>query len=174
VQYGGLDKYVLNTKADLLGWEGMRLRVAVREAQERNALEASSSPSEAPTHGASANATRPIPLVSHSHFRFSSPIDIVFHILLLQAVIPFPLSRGCVSGLTSWACRAKMYHVGVCELYRRWSEHGNMRPASARSRSSLHRSFVSPPSHRRRAAGVPKTPVRLYGSRGWAPTRASH
>ncbi|KAN0133023.1 hypothetical protein V8E53_009053 [Lactarius tabidus] len=48
-KYGGLDKYVLKTKADLLGWEGMRLRVAVREAQERNALEASSSPSEAPT-----------------------------------------------------------------------------------------------------------------------------
>ncbi len=71
---------MLNTKADLLGWEGMRLRVAVREAQERNALEASTSPSEAPTHGAS--PTRAIPLVSHSHFRFSSPIDIVFHMLL--------------------------------------------------------------------------------------------
>lgn len=73
---------MLDTKADLLGWEGMRLRVAVREAQERNALEASSSPSVTPTPGAS--ATRPIPLVSHSHFRFSSPIDIVFHILPLQ------------------------------------------------------------------------------------------
>ena len=76
-QYGGIDKYVLNTKSDLLGWEGMRLRVAVREAQERNALEASTSPSEAPTHGAS--AIRLKPLVSHSHFRFSSPIDIAFH-----------------------------------------------------------------------------------------------
>jgi hypothetical protein len=102
VQYGGLDKYVLKTKADLLGWEGMRLRVAVREAQERNALEASSSPSEAPTPASGASATRPIPLVSHHpHFRFSSPIDRVFRILLLQAVIPFPLSCGCVSGLTS-------------------------------------------------------------------------
>ncbi|KAN0133026.1 54S ribosomal protein L24, mitochondrial [Lactarius tabidus] len=48
-KYGGLDHFVLRAKADLLGWEGMRLRVAVREAQERNALEASSSPSEAPT-----------------------------------------------------------------------------------------------------------------------------
>ena len=74
-QYGGLDKYVLNTKADLLGWEGMRLRVAVREAQERNALEASSSPSQAPTPGASPK-TRPIPNSSRiSHFRSSSPID---------------------------------------------------------------------------------------------------
>ena len=79
---------MLNTKADLLGWEGMRLRVAVREAQERNALQASTSPSEAPMHGAS--ATRPIQLVSHSHFRFSSPIDIVFHMLLCEALLFFP------------------------------------------------------------------------------------
>jgi hypothetical protein len=79
----------------------MRQLVAVREAQERNALEASSSPSEAPTPASGASATRPIPLVSHPHFRFSSRIDIVFHILLLQALMPFPLSCGCVSGLTS-------------------------------------------------------------------------
>ncbi|KAH9046604.1 hypothetical protein EDB84DRAFT_1465572 [Lactarius hengduanensis] len=61
-KHGGIDQYVLNTKADLLGWEGMRLRVAVREAQERNTLEASTSPSAAPTHGAS--LTRPIPTTS--------------------------------------------------------------------------------------------------------------
>ncbi|KAH9972649.1 mitochondrial 50S ribosomal protein L28-like protein [Lactifluus volemus] len=44
---GGLDQYVLNTKSDLLGWEGMRLRVAVREAQERKVF---SSPSGAHPH----------------------------------------------------------------------------------------------------------------------------
>ncbi|KAF8477717.1 mitochondrial 50S ribosomal protein L28-like protein [Russula ochroleuca] len=42
---GGIDQYVLGTKSDLLGWEGMRLRVAVREAQERRASEASASSS---------------------------------------------------------------------------------------------------------------------------------
>ncbi|KAI0301425.1 mitochondrial 50S ribosomal protein L28-like protein [Russula brevipes] len=52
-KYGGIDQYVLNTKSDLLGWEGMRLRVAVREAQERKALGASSSPPGEHTHGMS-------------------------------------------------------------------------------------------------------------------------
>jgi len=47
---GGLDEYVLNTRSDLLGWEGMRLRVAVREAQERKVLEASASPPGEHTH----------------------------------------------------------------------------------------------------------------------------
>lgn len=44
---------MLNTKSDLLGWEGMRLRVAVREAQEKKGLEVSASPSPpgAHTHG---------------------------------------------------------------------------------------------------------------------------
>ena len=28
---GSLDKYVLNTKPELLGWEGMRIRILVRE-----------------------------------------------------------------------------------------------------------------------------------------------
>ena len=53
----GIDQYVLNTKSDLLGWEGMRLRVAVREAQERKGLEASVSPSSpgAHTHGTVSN-----------------------------------------------------------------------------------------------------------------------
>ncbi|KAN0114327.1 54S ribosomal protein L24, mitochondrial [Russula decolorans] len=49
-KYGGIDQYVLNTKSDLLGWEGMRLRVAVREAQEKKGLEASASPSPSGTH----------------------------------------------------------------------------------------------------------------------------
>ncbi|KAI0318204.1 ribosomal L28 family-domain-containing protein [Amylostereum chailletii] len=40
LQYGSLDAYVLQTKTDLLGWEGMRLRVLVREAQERKIAEA--------------------------------------------------------------------------------------------------------------------------------------
>ncbi|KAH9956372.1 mitochondrial 50S ribosomal protein L28-like protein [Russula dissimulans] len=52
-KYGGIDHYVLNTKSDLLGWEGMRLRVAVREAQERKMLEASTPPPEAHTHASS-------------------------------------------------------------------------------------------------------------------------
>ncbi|KAI0044847.1 mitochondrial 50S ribosomal protein L28-like protein, partial [Auriscalpium vulgare] len=30
-KYGGLDQYLLQTKTDLLGWEGMRLRILVRE-----------------------------------------------------------------------------------------------------------------------------------------------
>ncbi|KAI9068186.1 hypothetical protein FKP32DRAFT_1609035 [Trametes sanguinea] len=32
-KYGNIDKYLLNTKPDLLGWEGMRLRVLIREKQ---------------------------------------------------------------------------------------------------------------------------------------------
>ncbi|KAI0251505.1 mitochondrial 50S ribosomal protein L28-like protein [Lactifluus subvellereus] len=52
-KYGGIDQYVLNTKSALLGWEGMRLRIAVRDAQERKALEASPSPSGAHTHAPS-------------------------------------------------------------------------------------------------------------------------
>ena len=57
VQHGGIDQYVLNTKSDLLGWEGMRLRVAVREAQEKKELEASASPSPPGphTHGTVSN-----------------------------------------------------------------------------------------------------------------------
>ena len=31
LQYGGLDNYLLKTKPDLLGWEGMRLRTMVRD-----------------------------------------------------------------------------------------------------------------------------------------------
>ncbi|EPT03226.1 hypothetical protein FOMPIDRAFT_1116508 [Fomitopsis schrenkii] len=31
-KYGGIDKYVLETRHELLGWEGMRIRVMVREA----------------------------------------------------------------------------------------------------------------------------------------------
>lgn len=30
-KYGGIDTYLLKTKSDLLGWEGMRLRIMVRE-----------------------------------------------------------------------------------------------------------------------------------------------
>ncbi|OBZ76218.1 54S ribosomal protein L24, mitochondrial [Grifola frondosa] len=32
-KHGGLDNYLLKTKPDLLGWEGMRLRILVREKQ---------------------------------------------------------------------------------------------------------------------------------------------
>lgn len=39
VQYGGLDDYLLNTKTDLLGQEGMRLRVLVRERRDLKPLE---------------------------------------------------------------------------------------------------------------------------------------
>jgi large subunit ribosomal protein L28 len=35
LQYGGLDQYVFKTKPELLGWEGMRLRVAIREQKEQ-------------------------------------------------------------------------------------------------------------------------------------------
>lgn len=39
VQYGGLDNYLLNTKTDLLGQEGMRLRILVRDQRNLKALE---------------------------------------------------------------------------------------------------------------------------------------
>ncbi|KZT04940.1 mitochondrial 50S ribosomal protein L28-like protein [Laetiporus sulphureus 93-53] len=39
-KYGGLDQYVLKTKSNVLGWEGMRLRVMVREQQEAQAQQA--------------------------------------------------------------------------------------------------------------------------------------
>ncbi|KAI0689330.1 hypothetical protein BC835DRAFT_1418579 [Cytidiella melzeri] len=32
-KHGGLDEYVLKTSPDLLGWEGMRIRMAVKEAR---------------------------------------------------------------------------------------------------------------------------------------------
>ncbi|KAH9846706.1 hypothetical protein C2E23DRAFT_743450 [Lenzites betulinus] len=32
-KHGNIDSYLLNMKPDLLGWEGMRLRVLVRETQ---------------------------------------------------------------------------------------------------------------------------------------------
>ena len=35
LQYGGLDQYLLKTKPDLLGWEGMRLRTMVRDKREK-------------------------------------------------------------------------------------------------------------------------------------------
>jgi len=38
-KYGGLDSYLLNTKTDLLGQEGMRLRTLVREQRNLKALE---------------------------------------------------------------------------------------------------------------------------------------
>ncbi|KAM5545411.1 hypothetical protein V8D89_000322 [Ganoderma adspersum] len=34
-KYGGLDQYLLKTKPDLLGWEGMRLRTMVRDKREK-------------------------------------------------------------------------------------------------------------------------------------------
>ena len=37
VQHGGVDNYLLKTKPELLGWEGMRLRVMVREKQQAGA-----------------------------------------------------------------------------------------------------------------------------------------
>jgi len=38
-KYGGLDSYLLNTKTDLLGQEGMRLRVLIREQRNLKVLE---------------------------------------------------------------------------------------------------------------------------------------
>lgn len=37
-QHGGLDNYVSKTRADILGWEGMRIRLMVREHAERKAM----------------------------------------------------------------------------------------------------------------------------------------
>jgi large subunit ribosomal protein L28 len=85
VQYGGIDQYVLKTKSDLLGWEGMRLRVAVREAQERKGSEASASPSPPGphTHGTVSNRLD-CTLIAPSYP--SSFLDIVFHLLLRNAL----------------------------------------------------------------------------------------
>ncbi|KAI0816937.1 hypothetical protein BC628DRAFT_1413950 [Trametes gibbosa] len=40
-KHGNIDKYLLNMKPDLLGWEGMRLRVLIRETQSASPKEAS-------------------------------------------------------------------------------------------------------------------------------------
>ncbi|KAJ7043056.1 50S ribosomal protein L24 [Mycena alexandri] len=34
---GGVDNYLMETKADLLGWKGLQLRVSLRDAQKQNA-----------------------------------------------------------------------------------------------------------------------------------------
>ncbi|KAK7035791.1 mitochondrial 50S ribosomal protein [Favolaschia claudopus] len=34
---GGIDNYLMETSADLLGWKGMQLRITVRDAQKKNA-----------------------------------------------------------------------------------------------------------------------------------------
>jgi hypothetical protein len=36
LQYGGLDNYILNTRHELIGCEGLRLRVQLRQGQEEN------------------------------------------------------------------------------------------------------------------------------------------
>ncbi|CCM04484.1 uncharacterized protein FIBRA_06664 [Fibroporia radiculosa] len=46
-KYGGIDQYVLKTKAELLGWEGMRIRVMVREQLETNARAAENTVAQA-------------------------------------------------------------------------------------------------------------------------------
>ncbi|RPD60569.1 hypothetical protein L226DRAFT_506457 [Lentinus tigrinus ALCF2SS1-7] len=38
-KHGGVDNYLLKTKPELLGWEGMRLRVMVREKQQASPVE---------------------------------------------------------------------------------------------------------------------------------------
>ncbi|KAJ7118806.1 hypothetical protein C8R44DRAFT_707017 [Mycena epipterygia] len=35
---GGIDNYVMQTGADLLGWKGMQIRVKIRDAQSKNAV----------------------------------------------------------------------------------------------------------------------------------------
>lgn len=40
MKYGGLDQYVLNTRHELLGHEGMRLRILVRDKLEKKGLDA--------------------------------------------------------------------------------------------------------------------------------------
>jgi len=42
---------VLKTKPELLGWEGMRLRVAIRERRDQNEKTAAQSPVEAAGEG---------------------------------------------------------------------------------------------------------------------------
>ena len=44
LQHGGIDKYLLKTKPELLGWEGMRLRMMVREKQQEQQRAAAEQP----------------------------------------------------------------------------------------------------------------------------------
>jgi len=55
-KHGGIDNYVLKMSPDLLGWEGMRIRVMVRERQQ--ALESSGS---APSRSFGSAAATPTP-----------------------------------------------------------------------------------------------------------------
>ncbi|GJE93111.1 50S ribosomal protein L28 [Phanerochaete sordida] len=43
-KHGGIDNYVMKTKPDLLGWEGMRIRVMLREKQIAQGVAADSAP----------------------------------------------------------------------------------------------------------------------------------
>ncbi|KAF8191469.1 hypothetical protein K438DRAFT_1591027 [Mycena galopus ATCC 62051] len=42
---GGVDNYLMQTSAELLGWKGMQMRVTLREAQKKNAAAAESAES---------------------------------------------------------------------------------------------------------------------------------
>lgn len=44
LQHGGIDTYVLKTKPELLGHEGMRIRIMVREKQAEKAANGEVSP----------------------------------------------------------------------------------------------------------------------------------
>ncbi|KAH8107808.1 hypothetical protein BXZ70DRAFT_13224 [Cristinia sonorae] len=48
-KHGGIDNYVLKTKPELLGWEGMRIRVLVREQQQARGISSTISTSSTPT-----------------------------------------------------------------------------------------------------------------------------
>ncbi|KAJ7261267.1 hypothetical protein B0H12DRAFT_1013601 [Mycena haematopus] len=44
---GGVDNYLMQTSAELLGWKGMQMRITLREAQKKNAAAAGSAESPA-------------------------------------------------------------------------------------------------------------------------------
>ncbi|KAL5520768.1 hypothetical protein ACEPAF_2771 [Sanghuangporus sanghuang] len=51
-KYGGLDQYILNTRHELLGPEGMRIRIMLREKQEQLARQAAQEARSAKPHPA--------------------------------------------------------------------------------------------------------------------------
>ncbi|KAJ7647452.1 50S ribosomal protein L24 [Roridomyces roridus] len=60
LQKGGVDNYVQQTSADLLGWRGMKIRLMIREAQEKNASETASAPKR-PARSKLAPLRAPVP-----------------------------------------------------------------------------------------------------------------
>ncbi len=92
---------MLNTKSDLLGWEGMRLRIAVREAQEGKASEASASSSPGThTHGTVSNRLD------------CTPIAVSYALQLPHRYSVSLAPSHCLLPVVNTGCRTKMANAG--------------------------------------------------------------